>query len=84
MSRPKKAVMYLAVDKDGQVVGTRKITAHLSTAELADRLDLPEDTLKFWRTTGQGPAFIRVGKYVRYRECDVEAWEKTRLVDTTP
>lgn len=57
---------------------------HLTKEELAVRLGIPEDTLKYWRTTRQGPAFIRIGKHVRYRLTEVEAWEKTRLVTTTP
>jgi hypothetical protein len=64
-----------------------KNVRHLTPEELSERLGdgrVPVDTLKKWRTTGQGPAFIRVGKYVLYREADVEAWEQTRLVTTTP
>ena len=56
---------------------------HLTTAELAERLGVPPDTVKKWRATGEGPPFLPVGKHVRYRERDVEAWEKKRLV-TTP
>lgn len=56
---------------------------HLTTDELADRLGIPANALKKWRAINDGPPYIRVGKYVRYRERDVEAWEKTRLVPTT-
>jgi excisionase family DNA binding protein len=52
---------------------------HLTTEELAGRLRIPAETVKRWRKTGDGPRFIRVGKHVRYRETDIEAWEKTRL-----
>ena len=55
---------------------------HLTTAELAERLGVPEATVKKWRATGDGPAFVPVGKHVRYRIQDVEAWEKKRLVTT--
>ena len=54
-------------------------TRHLTTDELAERLGLPAETVKRWRKTGDGPKFLPVGKHVRYRLADVEAWEKSRL-----
>lgn len=48
---------------------------HLLTLdELSTYLNVPKSTLYQWRTRGQGPAGIRVGKYVRYRRSTVEAW----------
>jgi hypothetical protein len=37
-------------------------------------------TLERWRKDGAGPAYIKVGHLVRYRESDVERWldEQTR------
>jgi predicted DNA-binding transcriptional regulator AlpA len=32
-----------------------------------------------WRSTGEGPRFIKVGKLVRYPMVEVEAWEKNQL-----
>jgi hypothetical protein len=31
-------------------------------------------TVRFWRTSGQGPVFTRLGKTPFYRVADVEAW----------
>ena len=31
-------------------------------------------TLKAWRQTGRGPAFVRVGRSVRYRVADLDAF----------
>jgi excisionase family DNA binding protein len=59
-----------------------KAVRHLSPAELSERLGVPAETLKRWRRTGAGPRFLRVGRHIRYRTADVEAWEKTRLVTT--
>jgi predicted DNA-binding transcriptional regulator AlpA len=42
--------------------------------ELGQYLDIPVQTLYRWRTRGYGPPGRRVGKYVRYRPVDVEAW----------
>jgi hypothetical protein len=55
---------------------------HLTPEQLAERLGKPVGTLKRWRRTRTGPPFMHVGRDVRYRLTDVEAWEKTRLVTT--
>ncbi|NIH88248.1 helix-turn-helix transcriptional regulator [Amycolatopsis granulosa] len=46
----------------------------LSIEDLADYLGIPKGTLYQWRTKGYGPTGRRVGKYVRYRPEDVDAW----------
>jgi predicted DNA-binding transcriptional regulator AlpA len=46
-----------------------------STEEVAEYLgDIPVRTLVQWRYKGIGPKYVKVGKYVRYRWSDVEAW----------
>jgi excisionase family DNA binding protein len=54
-------------------------TPHLLTIEqLADRLQVPVGTIRKWRAQGSGgPPGIRIGKYVRYRPSDVDAWLNT-------
>jgi excisionase family DNA binding protein len=49
-------------------------TSLLSPAELAAYLNVPIKSVYRWRTTGDGPRGIRVGKHVRYRQTDVDAW----------
>ena len=51
---------------------------HLSIEELAGRLGVPVRTIYYWNQTGYGPRRLRLGRTVRYRIEDVEAWEKTR------
>lgn len=47
----------------------------LSPAELADMLGgIPVQTVYRWRTEGRGPRGIRVGRHVRFRRADVDAW----------
>lgn len=46
----------------------------LSPAALAEYLDVPIATVYRWRSRGDGPPGIRVGRHVRYRRRDVEAW----------
>lgn len=43
-------------------------------AEVADYLRVPLRTLEQWACKGRGPAYTRVGRHVRYRWEDVEAW----------
>lgn len=46
----------------------------LSIDDVADYLGIPKNTLYQWRTKGYGPTGRRIGKYVRYRSEDVDAW----------
>lgn len=46
----------------------------LSPKELADFLNLPVRTIYAWRSRREGPAAMRIGKHVRFRRADVEAW----------
>ena len=42
--------------------------------ELASLLGIPLATIYRWRSRGDGPCGIRVGRHVRYRREDVEQW----------
>lgn len=42
--------------------------------EVSDYLGVPIDTLYVWRSRGKGPRAGKVGKHLRYRWDDVEAW----------
>ncbi|MBU8649723.1 helix-turn-helix domain-containing protein [Micrococcus luteus] len=52
---------------------------HLTPQDLAARVGVPVATVYNWRTTGYGPRGFRVGKYLRYRLADVEAWEDAQV-----
>ena len=51
-------------------------------SELAARIGKPERTLAQWRYLGTGPAYIKIGKHVRYRRSDVDAWLERQTVQT--
>jgi excisionase family DNA binding protein len=51
----------------------------MSIQELADFLDVPVKTIYAWRYHGEGPQGFRVGRHVRFRWCDVEAWLADRM-----
>lgn len=46
----------------------------LSPTQLADLLAVPVATVYRWRSAGSGPRGHRIGKHVRFRMADVEAW----------
>jgi predicted DNA-binding transcriptional regulator AlpA len=54
----------------------------LTPNELAERLVRSEKSLEAWRASGTGPAYVRVGRQIRYRERDVEAWLQANTVPT--
>lgn len=55
----------------------------LTVTELANYLGLPVTTLYQWRYRRQGPPGFRVGRHLRYRWADVEAWIQRQLQDVT-
>lgn len=56
---------------------------HITQKELSRRLGVSYRTLERWRWTGVGPRFIKIGGRVRYSLCDVEAYEHSRLCQST-
>jgi excisionase family DNA binding protein len=46
----------------------------LAPDELAELLGYPVKTLAEWRSNGDGPPYVRLGRHVRYRPEDVETW----------
>lgn len=50
-----------------------------SPAELAEYLDIPLQTIRRWRHTGEGPVGGRFGKHIRYRNKDIERWIQARI-----
>lgn len=45
-------------------------------------LGVSETTLPRWRWAGTGPAYLKVGRSIRYRRADLEQWLAGRLVAT--
>jgi excisionase family DNA binding protein len=50
----------------------------MSLADLSEMLSVPVTTLYQWRHRGEGPPGYRVGRHVRYRRSEVEAWLETQ------
>lgn len=54
---------------------------NLTTEEVAERLRVDPDTVKWWRRMGRGPRYMP-GRPVTYRPRDVDDFERSRLVTT--
>lgn len=48
--------------------------ALLMEVHAAKLLNLSVRTLQAWRLRGDGPAFVRAGRAIRYRRSDLIAW----------
>jgi excisionase family DNA binding protein len=50
------------------------LPALLTVKELAEYMNVPVRTVRFWRENGDGPPAFRVGKRLYFRAHDVAAW----------
>jgi predicted DNA-binding transcriptional regulator AlpA len=59
--------------------GMTNVTERLMTSEdVANLLRVPRRSLDQWSYLGTGPAFVRIGRYRRYRPSDLEKWLKAK------
>jgi excisionase family DNA binding protein len=57
----------------------------MTTAEVADLLRTPAETVRFWRHAGKGPKSFKIGRRVLYARQDIEAFlEAARRGERTP
>ncbi len=59
-------------------------TDWLGIETLADELDVPLRTVYAWRSRGTGPIGYRLGKHVRFRRVDVDAWLEAHVDEPRP
>ena len=57
------------------------ISAVFDTAGAARYIDMKAPTLTTWRALGIGPAFIKIGRYVKYTRADLDAYIAAHRVD---
>ena len=62
-----------------------KVAEFLNTKELSARWGgrITVRTLENWRSTSNGPPFIKLGGAVLYRVTAIETWENSRTVNGT-
>jgi excisionase family DNA binding protein len=46
----------------------------LTLAEVAERLQIPLDTVYRWRSAGDGPPGFKLGRHVRVRASELDRW----------
>jgi excisionase family DNA binding protein len=46
----------------------------LSLRELAEYLGISPSSIHYWRAQGRGPRGFRIGKQLRFKTADVDAW----------
>ena len=52
---------------------------HMSPEQLAQRLGVSMRSIERWRSTGEGPRYLRAGRRILYPVVEVERWEAARL-----
>lgn len=57
--------------------------ALLSSKTVAKRIDMSEPSLARMRCEGTGPAYLKLGRSVKYRWSDVEAWLQSQQRQST-
>lgn len=50
---------------------------------VARQLNCEIKTLEAWRARGEGPAFVKIGRLVRYAPADIKAYIQSRRVKST-
>ena len=53
----------------------------LAPEDVAEILGVPKKTLYRWRQHGYGPASFIVGRHIRYRPADVEAFIEAQFAE---
>jgi excisionase family DNA binding protein len=51
---------------------------------LSEFIDIPPRTIYNWRLRGEGPPAYRVGRHLRFRRSEVDAWLDSRRDDKGP
>lgn len=55
----------------------------LDTDQASRLLGLASGTLRKWRLAGRGPAFVRLGRSVKYRKSELEGFVSRRTFTST-
>ena len=55
----------------------------MDTQQAAEMLKISPKTLERMRVEGRGPAFVKVGRCVRYRESDILAFVERNIFEST-
>ena len=66
--------MMLLGSNDTATFASKASNEPLTETDAAARLGLKVATLRAWRHQGRGPAFVRLGRAIRYLTTDIDAF----------
>ena len=78
MRQPTKPATTTIADTDTSS-GFPKLLTPIDAAEI---LQVDIQLLNQWRSARRGPRFVKIGRFVRYRATDLEAWIDRQEVKT--
>ncbi len=55
----------------------------MTEVQACELLSVSARTLQAWRLRGGGPAYVKIGKAVRYKRRDVSEWLKANTIAST-
>ena len=61
-------------------ISTTTTIAPMNEAQACQYLGLSIHTVRQWRHLGKGPLYVKVGRAVRYRQADLDAYMQSRTV----
>ncbi len=64
--------------RSGAVLSSEAKPEWLTTEALSELLGIPLATIRHWRYVGTGPAYVKLGRAVRYSRAVVERWISER------
>ncbi len=62
----------------GAIRSSDQLGDFLTIDEVSDWLQIPKNTLYYWRQRNEGPPGLSVGKHLRFYKPDVLAWMLAR------
>jgi hypothetical protein len=65
-----------AVFAKGKEVAVAARKRYLTTRELSEHLNVPMDTIEYWRKRGRGPRHVKFEGSVRYPVVELEKYEQ--------
>lgn len=60
---------------------TSEVAELLTLQQVAERYNIAQNSLRYWRVQGTGPKSARIGRRVMYRAADVEKWVEEQFAD---
>jgi excisionase family DNA binding protein len=76
--------MSASFPKTGAAEVPASSTSMLTPDDVAELLQVSRFTLENWRFEGTGPDWFRIGRRIRYRKSDLDAWVDSHIREDLP